>query len=230
MQVIYLHGFASSASSTKAGFFASKLRGYGIPVHTPDLNAPDFSTLTISRMVEQVSTAIDRLSAGGPVVLIGSSLGALVAVHVALKRPARVVKLVLLAPALDFGGARTRPLGDRDLEQWKATGRTNVFHYGYGRMMPVDYALFADACDYDCADAVLPMPVQIFQGRRDTVVDPASGERWAAARPTVELHMLDDDHQLGSSLEAIWDEARKFLGLTSRSPYTSPESAPDQAP
>jgi hypothetical protein len=57
------------------------------------------------------------------------------------------------------------------------------------------------------------MPIQIFQGRRDTAVDPRMVERWASLRPNVELHMLDDEHQLGASLEAIWVEMRRFLGL-----------------
>jgi hypothetical protein len=214
MQVFYLHGFASSAASTKAGFFAAKLRAHGIALHAPDLNEPDFATLTITRMVDQVTSAIDLIPPSESVVLIGSSLGAFVAVQVALKRPGRIAKMVLLAPALDFGGGRSHHLGDRDVEQWKATGRTNVFHHGYGRMMPVDYELYADACGYDCTDAALGMPVQIFQGRNDTVVDPASVERWASVRPDVELHLVDDDHQLGGSLEYIRREAEKFLGLT----------------
>ena len=211
MHVFYLHGFASSADSTKAGFFAAKLRAHGIPVHTPDLNQPDFATLTVSRMVDQVTSAIDLIPPSESVNLIGSSLGAFVAVHVALKRPGRIAKLVLLAPALDFGGGRSRPLGDRDVEQWKATGFTNVFHYGYGRMMPVGYELYADAAGYDCTDAALGMPILIFQGRHDTVVDPVSVERWTSVRPNVELHMVDDDHQLGGSLEYIWTETERFL-------------------
>lgn len=213
MRIFYLHGFASSAASTKAGFFAAKLREHGIKLYTPDLNEPDFSTLTITRMVEQVTSTIDALPLAKPVVLIGSSLGAFVAVHVALKRPDRVVKLALLAPAFDFVVQRTTPLGDRDLEQWKSTGTTNVFHFGYGRLMPLAYQLYEDACGYDCTSAALPMPIQIFQGLRDTVVDPASVERWASTRRNVELHMLDDDHQLGGSLDAIWQEMERFLRL-----------------
>jgi hypothetical protein len=30
----------------------------------------------------------------------------------------------------------------------------------------------------------------------------------------VELRLLDDDHQLLASLDAIWGEARRFLGLS----------------
>ncbi len=208
----YLHGFASSARSSKATFFAGKLRELGHPLHTPDFNEPDFSTLTITRMVDQVGGAIDGLP-GGSVALVGSSLGAFVAVHAALRRPGRVDRLVLLAPALDFAGNRMRDLGDRSLEEWQRTNRLDVFHYGYGRLVPIHYELFADACRYDALGAAIAIPVQIFQGRRDTAVDPATVERWAQSRPNVELHMLDDDHQLLGSLDYIWREMQRFLGI-----------------
>jgi uncharacterized protein len=211
MQVFYLHGFASSARSSKATFFAGKLRELGIELHTPDFNAPDFSTLTITRMVDQVSEATEGLT--GPVALIGSSMGAFVAVQTAARHPERVSRLVLLAPALDFGGNRMRSLGETGIEDWKRTGRLNVFHYGYGRMVPVHYELYADARRYDSVNAALAMPIQVFQGRRDDAVDPDSVERWSRARPNVELHMLDDDHQLTASVGLIWEEMKRFLAL-----------------
>ena len=199
--------------STKAAYFESKLRAHGLVLHTPDFNDPDFSTLTITRMVDQVVAGIDALPAGSPVVLIGSSLGAFVAVQTALKRPDRVSSMILLAPALDFGGNRMRDFGDRGLDEWKRTGQLNVFHYGYGRMLSVGYELYSDACGYDCVNAALSMPIQIFQGTRDTAVDPAGVERWARLRPDVELHLLDDDHQLGASLDRIWTESKRFLAV-----------------
>ena len=214
--VLYLHGFASSPKSTKAAFLAARLGASGVALHTPDSNLPDFSTLTITRMVDQTLAAIAALPAA-PVALIGSSLGAFVAVQTALRLAGSsshpVDRLVLLAPALDFSGNRTRELGDRGLEEWKATGHLNVFHYGLGRLVPVHYGLYADACGYDCLNAALSMPIQIFQGRRDTAVDPAAVERWARARPNVELHLLDDDHQLSASLDTIWAAASRFLGI-----------------
>jgi len=171
----------------------------------------NFSTLTITRMVNQVVAGIDALQDSGPVVLIGSSLGAFVAVQVALKLPDRVGRMILLAPALDFGANRMRDLGDRGLDAWKATGQLNVFHYGYGRMVPIGYELYADACGYDCANATLTMPIQIFQGRQDTAVDPEAVERWARARENVELHLLDDDHQLARSLDEIWQSVDQAI-------------------
>ena len=64
MHVLYLHGFASSAQSSKAAFFRSKLSAHGVEVQTPDFNAPDFSTLTVSRMLGQVHDAIEAAAAG----------------------------------------------------------------------------------------------------------------------------------------------------------------------
>jgi pimeloyl-ACP methyl ester carboxylesterase len=169
---------------------------------------PDFSTLTITRMIQQVEQLLDQLPPG-PVTLIGSSLGGFVALQVAMRR--KIDRLVLLAPAIDFSGNRLREIGDRGLDEWKRTGELNVFHYGFGRMVPVGYALYTDACQYSCETADLSMPIQIFQGRRDTAVNPESVERWARARPNVELHMLDDDHQLTASLDTIWRLAEPFI-------------------
>jgi uncharacterized protein len=218
MLAIYLHGFASSAQSSKATYFAAKLRERGIELLTPDFNQPDFATLTISRMIEQVDALMSR-HRGSPVTLVGSSLGGFVAVQAALRSPDRIARMILLAPAFDLSSG---PPGDRTVDEWKRTNRMEVFHYAYGRVMPLEYALYTDAQLYDSLNASVKMPVQIFQGRQDTAVDPATVERWAAARPNVELHMLDDDHQLGGSLDYIWSHVERWF--TSKSPSTSPES------
>jgi pimeloyl-ACP methyl ester carboxylesterase len=212
MHVLYLHGFASSARSSKATFLRARFAAHDITLLTPDFNEPDFSTLTITRMVQQVEREMAALPPG-PVVLIGSSLGAFVAVQVAMARPSGIDRLVLLAPALDFGGNRMHSLGPDGLDEWKRTNRLDVFHHGYGRMMTVGYDLYADASPYDCVNAPLSMPILVFQGRNDDAVDPAGVERWARSRPNVELQMLDDDHQLTASIEDIWGEVRRFLGL-----------------
>jgi uncharacterized protein len=229
--IVYLHGFASSAQSSKATFLARKLAGHGITLEIPDFNQPDFSTLTVTRMIEQVGRLIDAAPAA-PVTLIGSSLGGFVAVNIAAARPARIERLVLLAPALEFGpstssvpsratsrdgGSRTNKVGETEIAEWKASGRLMVFHYGYGRMLPVHYALYEDAHRYDAFGADIRMPVLVFQGRRDDAVDPATVEAWAAARPNVDLHVLDDDHQLTASLPYIWDVTSRFLGIARES-------------
>jgi pimeloyl-ACP methyl ester carboxylesterase len=212
MHVFYLHGFASSAHSSKAAYFAAKLAPHGISLQAPDFNEPDFRSLTITRMIGQVGRAIDA-AGDGPVVLLGSSLGGFVAVQAAMTWPERVARLVLLAPALDLRAERMSELGDRRLADWKASGETMVFHYGYGRILPVGYGLYDDARQYDAMNATVTLPIQIFQGTRDLAVSPRMVQAWAAGRPNVELHLLDDDHQLLGSLEHIWKRMSAFLDL-----------------
>jgi hypothetical protein len=207
--IIYLHGFASSSHSGKAVYLGDRLRGRGLDVAIPDLNLPDFSTLTVTRMLEQTQALIER--AAGPVTLMGSSLGGYVAVNAAAAWPARVERIVLLAPALDFSEEGLGAPGGGSLEDWRRDGEILVFHYGYGRMMPIHYALYEDARRYDAMHADVPMPILIFQGRHDSAVRPAVVERWAAARPNARLHLLEDDHQLARSRDFIWQEVDRFL-------------------
>jgi uncharacterized protein len=216
VEVYYLHGFASSAQSSKASFFGARLAERGITLRVPDFNEPDFSTLTISRMVEQVVQSMNEVRGPrtGPTALIGSSLGAFVAIQVALRRPSSVSRLVLLAPALDIGGNRLRDLGDRGIDEWRRTNTLNVFHHGDGKTLPLRFDFYTDALNYDALGADLGIPVQVFQGQRDAAVDPALTRRWSSSRPNVELHELDDDHQLYASLEYIWKETARFLELT----------------
>ena len=211
MQVLYLHGFASSPHSSKATFLSRKFAERGIQMLVPDLNQPDFSTLTVTRMLRAAEHAL--ASAAGPFAIVGSSLGGFVAVQAAQQHPDRITRVVLLAPALDFDGNRLSELGDRGLDAWKSSDSLTVYHYGYGRMMPVHYELYEDARRHNALQAQLSQPVQVFQGRLDTAVNPETVERWAKARPHVELHMLDDDHQLLKSLEGIWREMERFLEL-----------------
>lgn len=212
--VLYLHGFASSPASTKAARLAERLARHGLTLHRPDFNQPEFETLTVSRMIDHTQRALAALPPG-PVALIGSSLGGLVALVVAASRDARtpVERLVLLAPALDFGASFLRELGRDGLQRWRETDRLDVFHHGDGAVRPIRYAFFEDAVRYDPFALEVHRPTLIVQGRRDEAVDPAAVARFAETRPHVTLRMVDDDHQLLASLPEILDEVERFLGL-----------------
>src|SRR5262245_3031045 len=95
--VFYLHGFASSARSTKAASLSGRLGERGLVLRCPDFNEPDFSTLTLTRMLGRLDAEI--AAAGAPAVVIGSSLGGTVAILAAAAFGPRVDRLVLLAPA-----------------------------------------------------------------------------------------------------------------------------------
>jgi pimeloyl-ACP methyl ester carboxylesterase len=214
VHVIYLHGFASSPGSSKAGRFARELAARGIGFACPDFNEPAFETLTVTRMLEQTRQAV--AAASGPVALIGSSLGAFVAVHAADRdRTGRIDRLVLLAPALDFGGNRLRQLGEHGIDEWRRRGRLTVFHYAFNEPRDVGYALYEDAARYDALTLTVAKPTLVFQGRRDASVNPDMVESWAQRQPNVTLRMLDDDHQLSESVDRVWLESAEFMGLSS---------------
>ena len=209
--VVYLHGFASSPASSKASRFARELGALGVGWSCPDFNQPAFETLTVTRMVDQALAAVEAAERG-PVALIGSSLGAYVAVHAAARDAGRRVdRLVLLAPAFDFGGNRLQRLGPHGTDEWRRDGKVSVFHYAYGEARDVSYALYEDAAAWDAFAVELDLPALVFQGTRDDVVDPAMVQRWAEARPNVTLHLVDDGHQLAASMPFIWVQTRSLL-------------------
>jgi pimeloyl-ACP methyl ester carboxylesterase len=147
---------------------------------------------------------------------VGSSLGAFVALHAADEdRTGKVDRLVLLAPALDFGGNRLRQLGEHGIQEWRDRGFLRVFHYAANEPRDVGFALYEDAARYDAftLGSSAARPTLIYQGRHDASVDPRMVGTWARGRAGVTLRLLDDDHQLTSSVNEIWQGSREFFGL-----------------
>ena len=209
--VIYLHGFASGAGSSKAAYFRERLRSHNVAFETPDFNQPDFSTLTITRMLDQLRAVLARQRR--PVALIGSSLGGTLAILAADRIAAKVSRVVLLAPAVMFAKPGHHLLPPERVEEWKRKGELPFFHYGHGAERLLKFAFYEDSRRHDPFDARLEQPTLIFQGLRDASVDYRTVEHFARNRPNVTLSLLDDDHQLTASLPRIWDGVQEFLGL-----------------
>jgi uncharacterized protein len=208
----YLHGFASSARSTKASYLGERFREHGLALRCPDFNLPDFSTLTLTRMLHQIEDEIAR--GGTPVTLIGSSLGGTLAVLAAASFGARIERLVLLAPAVMFARAGHHLLPPDRIAEWRRLGSMPFFHYGDNTERKLNFAFYEDSFRYNPFDTMFEQPTLIFQGLRDTSVDPRVVEAFARARPNVTLTLLDDDHQLTASLPRIWGGSAAFLGIT----------------
>ena len=214
-RVFYLHGFASSARSTKAAYFGQRFAALDVTYRCPDFNEPDFGALTMTRMLAQLD---DELASAGdgsstPATVIGSSLGGTLAILAASRFAGRIDRLVLLAPAVMFAKPGHHLLPPGRIEEWRRTGTLPFFHYAYGQERPLGFLFYQDSLDYDAFDAPFVQPTIVFQGLRDASVDYRTVEQFARARPNVTLSLVDDDHQLTASLPRMWTDIALFLGL-----------------
>ena len=210
-QVFYLHGFASSPNSTKVGYFRERFREHGIELRCPDLNEPEFATLTLTRMLDQLGAELAMTPAAA--TLIGSSLGGTLAILAAAKYPGRVDRLVLMAPAVMFAKPGHHLLPPEKIEEWRRRGALPFFHYGDDAERDLRFAFYEDSLRYDAFNAQIRQPALVFQGLHDASVDHRTVEAFAKTRPNVTLSLLDDDHQLIASLPRIWHDLEAFLGL-----------------
>jgi pimeloyl-ACP methyl ester carboxylesterase len=210
--IVYLHGFASSAQSTKASYLGERLRPHGIALQCPDFNQPNFATLTLTRMLDRLER---EMPAHGqePAVLIGSSLGGALAILAASAFGPRIDRLVLLAPAVMFAREGHHLLPPERIADWKRLGRLPFLHYGDNAERMLNVAFYEDSIRYNPFDAAFSQPGLVFQGLHDTSVDPRTVEAFARTRPNVTLSLLDDDHQLVKSLPRIWEDVSAFLEL-----------------
>jgi uncharacterized protein len=211
-RIIYLHGFASSANSTKARYLGDRLREHGVVLNTPDFNEPDFAAMTMTRMLDQLGRDLQD-AAPEPATLIGSSLGGTLAILAAERFRARIDRMVLMAPAVMFAKEGHHLLPPERIAEWRRQGSLPFFHYGYGAERPLNVAFYEDSLQYDPFHAVFTQPTLIFQGLRDASVDSRTVELFSRTRPNVTLALLDDDHQLVASLPRIWSDLHGFLEL-----------------
>jgi uncharacterized protein len=205
-RVVYLHGFASGPSSTKARFFREKIEERGAKVDVPDLAEGNFRGLTITsqlRVIEQVCGA-------GPVSLMGSSLGGYLAALYAGLHPEGVDRVVLLAPGFGFPTRWPERMGAERMQDWKRTGWTPVFHYATGREEPLGYQMVEDARRYPDAPS-FDQPALIFHGVNDPVVPAQASIDFASSHPNVTLRLLPSGHELTDVLELMWSEVATFL-------------------
>ena len=209
--VFYLHGFTSSPQSTKVGYLRDRLSAHGVELRCPDFNEPDFATLTMTRMLEQLARELAPIEE--PATLIGSSLGGTLAILAADRLASQVERLVLLAPAVMFAKPGHHLLPPGRVEEWRERGALPFFHHSRGEEALLSYSFYEDSLQYDAFGAALTQPALIFQGLHDASVDARTVETFARRRPNVTLSLLEDDHQLLASLPRIWDGIAFFLDL-----------------
>jgi pimeloyl-ACP methyl ester carboxylesterase len=206
IRIVYLHGFASGPSSTKARFFRTKLEERGAEVEVPDLAEDNFRGLTITSQLR----VIERACGTGRVSLMGSSLGGYLAALYAGLHPGGVDRVVLLAPGFGFPTRWPDQMGADRMEEWRRTGWTPIFHYATGREEPLGYQMVEDARLYPDAPS-FRQPALIFHGVNDSVVPAQASVEFARSHANVALRLLQSGHELTDVLELMWSDVAPFL-------------------
>jgi len=187
-----------------------KFKHLGLTLHTPDLNLTDFSTVTLSKLLNYLNRTY--LESNQPLVIIGSSLGGFLAVQLAAQSPL-VQKLVLFAPAFGFSQRIAKTLGEENIAKWQQDGSREFYHYGLKRNVNLQFQFFVDAQNYSEEKLTRSLPILIFHGLQDEVVPASLSEEFMKRRSQVTLKLLSDDHALGNDLDNIWQDTKQFLAI-----------------
>lgn len=175
--VVFLSGYMSDMSGTKAAFLAEACAARGRAYLRFDYGGcgqseGDFRDGTIGRWRDDALAAIDALCPPGPVVLVGSSMGGWIALLCALARPARVAGIVGIAAAPDFTLGIEAGL---PAEQRAALGVQGFIERpsAYGeRPLVVTRALLEDGRERALLGGPIPVrcPVRLLHGQQDADV------------------------------------------------------------
>ena len=207
-KLIYLHGFASSPNGRKAAYlrdYFAERADLSFEAFSFTPTPRDFEFLTVSSMIGRLRQYL-LAQDFGDVVLVGSSMGGLVATNY-VYRYGGVKKLMLLAPALKYLAVnRPDPEGE-----WARNGVMPMFHYAYGEGVPLRYGLHMDGQSY-LSPAPALVPTVIVHGRGDDVVPLSGSEQYAATYPDlVELLAVDSDHGLTDQSWFIAQEIERLV-------------------
>lgn len=204
--IVFLGGFRSDMTGTKALFLEEYCRGRGRPYVRFDYfghgaSSGDFALGTIGRWRDDAIAVIDSLTTG-PQILVGSSMSGWIMLLAALARPGRVAALVGIAGAPDFTEEllwpRLTPAQRREIEE---RGRV---------VLPSDYdpagylytrALIEDGRRHLLLGGpiALAMPVRLLHGLRDESVPWWLSLRLAerlAGHDVIVTLVKDGDHRL----------------------------------
>ncbi|MES2983635.1 MAG: alpha/beta hydrolase [Pseudomonadota bacterium] len=175
--VVFCHGFRSDMASTKATALAQWCALAGVAFtrfdyHGHGASEVDFRDFTIGGAMADAYDIIDHV-ATGPLIVIGSSMGAWVALNAALERKAAVRGLIGIASAPDFTEnlmfARMTPEQRRELDD---KGVLWAHSEAMDNDYPITREFIHEARQHLLLDDVigLDMPIHLIHGQQDADV------------------------------------------------------------
>ena len=203
---LFLPGYMSDMAGTKAEALFDHAAATGRACLLLDYSGcgqseGEFSHGSIRRWAADALAVADVL-APGPLILVGSSMGGWVMLHMALARPERVAALAAIAAAPDFTawGLDLTPEDHGRLQRLGFITRPSAYAdspYRYAR------ALIEDAAGALLLDGQIPLfcPVRLLHGTDDDSVPPAISQRLMAALQSDDVQLTlvkGGDHRLSS--------------------------------
>jgi pimeloyl-ACP methyl ester carboxylesterase len=197
--LVFLPGYASDMEGAKALALDAFAEQRGLAMLRLDYSGTgssggEFADGTLALWLEEVLAVVDRLTQG-PLILVGSSMGGWLALHVALLRPERVKALVGIAAAPDF-----TQWGFSDGETAERQGLARGFWESGQKLL-----LLNGEIPIDC-------PVRLIHGELDTDVplDLAFRTLRALRSADVQLltikgggHRLSEPHEIDAILRTV---------------------------
>jgi pimeloyl-ACP methyl ester carboxylesterase len=220
--VVFLGGYASDMTGTKAVFLEDWCRRRGRAFVRFDYQGHGRSS---GRLIDGTigawrddALAVLRTCTGGPLVLVGSSMGGWLMLLAALALPGRVRGLVGVAAAPDF----TEDLvwARLDPEERRALQRDGVLHHPsrYGAPLPFTWRLVEEGRRHLLLRAPIPLecPVRLLHGVADPEVPWETSCRLAealSARDVTVTLVKGGEHRLAEPRElALLAAAVEGLG------------------
>jgi pimeloyl-ACP methyl ester carboxylesterase len=191
--IIFCSGFRSDMTSTKATAIAEWCRQNSAPFTRFDYFAHgatggEFTEFTIGKAVSDTFDVLDQVTQGDQII-IGSSMGAWIALGAALERRSKIRGLIGIAPAPDFTErlmfAKMTPEQRKELEEegqiW-VPSEYSVTEY------PITHHFIHEARQHLLLDDVigLDMPIHLLHGQEDADVP------WETSLQLADKIMSDD--------------------------------------
>ena len=174
--IVFLGGFASDMTGTKASYLESFARERGHAFVRFDYqghgqSSGDFSEGTIGQWRRDAIAVLDCVTEG-PQVLVGSSMGGWIMLLAALARPQRVAALLGIAAAPDFTEDLMWAGFDEATRRIIETESVYQMPSAYGAPTPITRRLIEEGRSHLLMRGNIPLhcPVRLIQGMQDEEV------------------------------------------------------------